>query len=584
MDAYERVMELAKRRGFIWSSLELYGGVAGLYDYGPLGAALKHNMESLWRRMYCTEEGFYEIESSILALEDVFLASGHLTSFSDPITTCSTCGESFRADHLLKGLVENTDALSADVLNELLLRHHITCPKCGGQLCEVGEFNLMFRTDIGPGGVRPGYLRPETAQGIFVNYERLYRFFREKLPFGVVQLGRSFRNEISPRQGVIRLREFSQAELELFVLPDEKTHPDFNRFAGVALPMYSRSAQGGGKVEVMTLAQAVQCGVIASELLAYHIGLCWEYLRRAGLDVSRIRFRQHLEDEMAHYAVDCWDAEVQLERFGWVEVVGIADRAAYDLTAHEKLSGKELKAFVEYETPERKKVVQVVPDMSKLGPLLKGRAKLAAEQLSSLSPEQLEEAKQEGYLSVELDGELVKLDPSVVQLKQSDEDVRGEYITPHVIEPSYGIDRILYALMEHSMYEDVVEGERRVVLRLSPKVAPVPFAVLPLMDKPALVELARTITSRMRGVGMRCEYDEGGFIGRRYRRFDEAGTPFCITVDYQSVEDGTVTIRERDSMHQLRAPHQKLEHVMHNLLLGLWSFGEVEQRLEGRAM
>lgn len=585
MDAYERVMELAKRRGFIWGSLELYGGVAGLYDYGPLGSALKHNIESMWRRMYCTEEGFYEIEASTIGLEEVFTASGHLSCFTDPLTTCSACGESFRADHLLNGVVERPDALPSDELGRLLVHHGIRCPACGCALSDVEEFNLMFETHIGPGRGRTAYLRPETAQGIFTNFDRLYRFFRERLPFGVVQIGRSFRNEISPRQGVIRLREFSQAELELFVLPDQKTHPNFERFAELSLPLYSQQAQERGVMETMTLKEAVERGVIASELLAYHIGLCWAFLTRIGLDASRVRFRQHLPDEMAHYAADCWDAEVLLERFGWVEVVGIADRTDYDLSAHEKESGKALRVLVEYDTPRRRRVVEVVPDMSTLGPMLKRRAGAAAEVLSSLTPEQVKEAEREGVLRIEVEGEMLELSPSVVSVREREEEVRGEYVTPHVIEPSYGIDRILYALLEHSLYEDEVEGERRTVLRLSPRLAPIPMAVLPLMDKPPLVEVARSITRRLRGVGMRCEYDEGGFIGRRYRRFDEVGTPFCITVDYESLEDGTVTIRERDSMRQIRVPIKRLEHVMHNLVLGIWQFDEVERRLaQGRVV
>ncbi|HIH45064.1 MAG TPA: glycine--tRNA ligase, partial [Candidatus Methanoperedenaceae archaeon] len=216
MDRYDSVIELAKRRGFIWNSFELYGGTAGFYDYGPLGAMLKRRVENIWRDMYVIHEGFYEIECPTIGIEDVFIASGHVGGFSDPLTECEKCHEEFRADHLIKDVAANPDTLSADEVTRVIREHNIKCPECGGRLGDVYEFNLMFRTSIGPGSKRQGYMRPETAQGMFVDFQRLLKFYRDTLPFGATQIGKAYRNEISPRQGVIRLREFTQAEAEIF--------------------------------------------------------------------------------------------------------------------------------------------------------------------------------------------------------------------------------------------------------------------------------------------------------------------------------------------------------------------------------
>ena len=289
-DLYEKVMDVAKRRGFIWPSFEIYGGSAGFYDYGPFGTTMKRRLESLWRRIYCIEEGFYEIETTLIGIESVFDASGHLKCFTDPIVVCKKCGEAFRADHLLDE-VRNASTVKTEKLelDRLIKDSGVVCPECGGELGDVEEYNLMFLTYIGPGSKRRGYLRPETAQGIFIDFERLLRFHGGKLPFGIAQIGKAFRNEISPRQGVIRLREFTQAELEVFVHPDEKKHPNFDRFLSQEIPLLPASRQMKGEDAVkMSLGEAVDKGVIAHEILGYHIGLCWEFLIRAGLDLSLI--------------------------------------------------------------------------------------------------------------------------------------------------------------------------------------------------------------------------------------------------------------------------------------------------------
>ncbi len=570
-DLYEKVMDVAKRRGFLWPSFEIYGGSAGFYDYGPLGTGMKRRLESFWRRIYCIEEGFHEIETTLIGIESVFDASGHLKCFTDPIVVCKKCGEAFRADHLLDGVRD----ISIPEIDKLVKSSGVVCPACGGELGDVEEYNLMFSTHIGPGSKRRGYLRPETAQGIFTNFERLLRFYGGKLPFGIVQIGKAFRNEISPRQGVIRLREFTQAELELFVHPNDKKHPNFDRFSSKRIPLLPAPNQIKGEDAVeMKLKDAVENGIIAHEVLGYHIALCWDFLIRAGLDPKKLRFRQHLPEEMAHYAADCWDAEALTERFGWIELVGIADRTDYDIKAHALKSGKELKVFCEYKKPKKKTIVDVRVDMGKLGPLFKEESSKVADAIKKLPKEELEKDK----IKVEVDGKTFEVDGGVVEVVQREIEVKGEKVTPHVVEPSFGIDRIMYTLLEHSYYEDFVEGEIRKVLKLRPKLAPIPIAVLPLMSKPELIDPAKKIVHEIRKSGFMCEYDERGFIGKRYRRFDEIGTPYCITTDYQTLEDDTVTIRDRDTMRQVRVPMKEINKVVHNLILETWNFEKMRER------
>ncbi len=580
MDRYEQVTELARRRGFMWPSFELYGGAAGFYDYGPLGARLKRRIEDTWRRFFVIGEGFAEIECPTIGVEDIFKASGHLSGFSDPLTECKECKEIYRADHLIKHIVEVPDALSAEEIYRVIKENDIRCPECDGELSEVYEFNLMFRTAIGPGNRHPAYLRPETAQGMFINFQRLLRYYRDSLPFGAVQIGRSYRNEISPRQGVIRLREFSQAEAEVFIDPRDKHHPRFGEVRDIRLKLYSREAQERGQVEEMSIGDAVAHGIIAHEILAYFVARTYEYLIAVGVDKDRLRFRQHKADEMAHYAADCWDAEVLLDRLGWIEIVGIADRTDYDLRSHMAMSKSNLSVFVHYPEPIRRKRVVVKPDMKVLGPRFKDKAKAIGDALRSLDPSKLDG----DTVRLTLNGETYEIERTLLSIEEIEEEIRGEEIVPHVIEPSFGIDRILYTVLEHSYHEEPVEGETRVVLRLLPGISPVDVAVLPLMDKDELNAPAKKIFDSFRSCGMLAEYDTSGSIGRRYRRNDEIGTPYCVTVDYQTLEDGTVTVRDRDSMQQVRVAMDQVVGVVRGLIAGEVCFSEVGVPLkhEGR--
>lgn len=564
MDNYEKITELGRRRGFMWPAFELYGGAAGFYDYGPLGATLKRRIEDTWRQFFVIQEGFAEIEAPTIGVEGIFEASGHLSGFSDPLTGCKECKEVYRADHLIKHIIEVPDALSNEEIYKVIQENEVACPECGGELSEVYEFNLMFKTMIGPGNKTQGYLRPETAQGMFINFPRLLRYFRDSLPFAAVQIGKSYRNEISPRQGVIRLREFTQAEAEIFIDPRDKTHPKFDQVKNISMRFYSQAAQEKGEPEEMTFGQAVERGIVAHQTLAYYVARTYQFLLAVGISPERLRFRQHKSDEMAHYAADCWDAEVLLDHLGWIEIVGVADRTDYDLKAHAAQSKVNLTVFVHYDQPVKRSKLVVKPNMKALGPRFKGQAKAVADALKAMSVEDLKGDK----IKVQVEGVTVEIEPSLVSYETVEEEIRGEEIVPHVIEPSFGIDRIVYTVMDHSFYEDVVDEEPRSVLRFKSKVAPVEVAVLPLMDRDVLVKPAKEILDGLRSRGIRVDYDTSGSIGRRYRRNDEVGTPYCVTIDYETLEQGTVTIRDRDSTKQVKLNVKQLFSVLEGLLAG----------------
>nr|QNO51398.1 hypothetical protein KMJFBAND_00035 [Methanosarcinales archaeon ANME-1 ERB6] len=474
----DNIAELARRRGFLWSAFEIYGGAAGFYDYGPLGALLKRKVEAVWRDFY-SREGFYEIETTNIGPRRVFEASGHLESFTDRAVVCKHCKSFFRVDE------------SVDVSEK--------CPECGGELEEAGEFNLMFQTRIGvPKGEieaqkkSEGYLRPETAQGIFLNFQRLLRFNRDKLPFGIIQIGKAYRNEISPRKSLIRLREFTMAEAEVFVDSREKNnHPRFEEVKDKKL----RLVPSDGEEEEKSVGDAVRTGIIANEYLGYHIAKVGEFLDGIGIPRDKIRFRQHHREEMAHYARDCWDAEFFSERYGWVEIVGMADRGDYDLSAHASHSNTDMRVHLQVQG-------------------------------------------------------------------EADKDKVKTKAIPHVIEPSYGIDRIIYALLESAFYEEQVGKEKRNVLGFKKEMAPIRAAVFPLLNRDELKKRAREMFQKLRDEGIFVEYDGSGSIGRRYRRQDEIGTPYCVTIDYETLENDTVTIRERDTMKQVRVPVAEVKGVL----------------------
>ncbi len=571
MPDFSKIIALAKRRGFLYPSYEIYGGVAGFYDYGPLGTLLQNNITNLWREYYVIREGYGEVNTASIAPSEVFEASGHIEEFTDLIVECTKCKASFRPDFLLNDLHDNPDTLSPTETEDLIITENVRCPDCKGELTAPYSVNLMFQTQIGPSAKakRIAYLRPETAQGIFTNFHLLYRYFREKLPFGAVQLGRGFRNEISPRQGMIRLREFNMAEAEIFVDPNDKSFSKFGNVKDIVIPLVPKTLEDI-KIPV---GEAVDKGIIGNETLAYFIVLTFNFLTDTGLDPSKLRFRQHLDTEMAHYASECWDAEAQTS-FGWIEIVGIADRTCYDLERHIEYSKQDLTAFKKFETPREVDKSAVVPNMDVLGPRYKGEAGKIKQQLEELDPSTL--AQPEEGITIEIDGQELKLEPDSYKLEKVQETETGERIIPNVIEPSYGIDRIVYTLLEHAYFEKQDEkGEEYRVLRFNPRVAPLKVGIFPLMTKDGLDTKAQELDETLRAKKLITYYDDSGSIGRRYARMDEVGTPFCVTVDYESLENEDVTVRERDSTEQVRVKIEELPEILKDLICGKLKFNDL---------
>jgi glycyl-tRNA synthetase len=436
----DKIVALCKRRGFIFQSSEIYGGLASTYDYGHYGVLLKTNVKNEWWRANLQErDDMVALDAAILMHPKVWEASGHLAGFSDPLVQClGKCKQRFREDHLREAQPEG----------------ELKCPVCGGDLSEPRNFNLMFQTNMGP-VVEDGstvYLRPETAQGIFVNFKNVLQFSRKKPPFGIAQVGKSFRNEITPGNFIFRTREFEQMEIEFFVPP-----PD------------------------------------AEDWYRRWLDLRMAWYQELGIRADHLRLREHGSDELSHYSRGTSDIEY-LFPMGWSELEGIANRGDFDLTQHAKFSGEKL------------------------------------EYVDSGS---------------------------------------GERYVPYVIEPSAGADRGTLAFMVDAYDEEQVEGRERVVLRLHPRLAPVKVAVLPLVNKDGQPELARKIYENLRKL-MPAEFDTGGSIGKRYRRQDEIGTPWGVTVDHTTMEDDTVTLRDRDSLEQIRLPMAQVADELESRLKAPW--------------
>lgn len=410
----DKLVSLAKRRGFIFQSSEIYGGINSCYDYGPLGVEMKKNIKELWWKSMVYERDDIEgLDASILMHPKVWEASGHMAGFSDPLVDCKVCKSRFRADQI-------------DLEKP--------CPVCGNRdsFTEIRQFNLMFKTFMGPveDSAHVVFLRPETAQGIYVNFHNVREAARRKLPFGIAQIGKAFRNEITPGNFIFRTREFEQMEMQYFVKPGED-----------------------------------------EKWFEYWKEKRMQWYQRLGLQKDKLRFHEHAPDELAHYAKAAFDIEYEFP-FGWNEIEGIHNRTDFDLSRHQEFSGKDLRYF---------------------------------------------------------------------------DDQTKERFIPYIIETSIGCDRTLLTCLVDAYTEE----EERVVLKLSPAIAPIKAAVLPLVKRDGMPEIAKKIVDEIRG-DYRIFYDEAGSIGRRYRRMDEAGTPFCITVDSQTLEDKTVTVRERDTMAQER--------------------------------
>ncbi|NCG42933.1 MAG: glycine--tRNA ligase [Euryarchaeota archaeon] len=541
----ERLTGMLKRRGIILPAFEIHGGAKGLYDFGPVGGRLRNKVNQAWLNHWISMGNIVELSCPTITPYAVLEASGHVGEFSDFMTNCNSCEEASRADTILESHHPNPDSLTKSDLQQLLIDINPQCPACGAsEWSPIVAQNLMFNTTIGAGkSGRPGFLRPETAQGMFTSFSSLYRHNRERLPFGAVQVGKGYRNEISPRQGMIRLREFNMAELEYFIDPEVNPEHDFSPWASIQMNLLS---ENDGEI-TMSITDAVVKKIIRHPTVALFMAKTFDFLTNIGIDSSKLRFRQHQSDEMAHYASDCWDVEI-LGSYGWVECVGIAHRGCYDLEAHEKATGKTLRARREFAQPKIVEIDGWTTDGATAGPAfraLAGAVKKAVEQLSS-------NCEYPTQVTLE-NGESVTVDLEHVKRVQRTETISGEWYIPHVVEPAFGIDRIIWHLLDHAYDESGKDGEEYVTLRLNESIAPVDYCVFPLFEKDGMGELAKEIhRSLCSKFGTVSIYDASGSIGRRYARADEIGVPICITVDHQSLQDNTVTLRDRDSGKQSR--------------------------------
>jgi glycyl-tRNA synthetase len=453
-------------------------------------------------------------------------------------------------------------------------------------------FNLMFQTAIGPSGNSAGYLRPETAQGQFLNFAKLLDWNQGQMPFASASVGKSFRNEISPRAGLLRVREFLMAEIEHYVDPHGgKKHARFQEVKHVELVLLNKETQLSGKTDVnkMSIGEAVEKKIVDNETLGYFLARIQLFLKRIGVDQSKIRFRQHMANEMAHYACDCWDAEL-LTSYGWIECVGCADRSAYDLTVHAKRTGAPLIVREKLEKPVEIDEWVAEVDKKKFGPFFKkdGKAIETAIVEAAQSQKQIwaQDLALDGKVTVEVAGvgagkfEVTK-DLLVVERRKRVEHVR-EY-TPNVIEPSFGIGRILYSLLEHNYWTRGGEGaadEARGVLSFPPPVAPTKVLLVPLSNNELFAPVIKNLSLKLRQAGISSRIDDSGAsIGRRYARNDELGTPLGVTADFQSLKDNTFTLRDRDSMKQVRADYDSIVKAIRELVSGEKVWADIEKEL-----
>lgn len=573
-DKFTAVNELARRRGFFWQSYEIYGGVGGFVTYGPLGARLKQNIEAKLREIFVKKLGVFEIESAVITPGRVFEASGHVDHFKEPMVECSECHKRFRADHLLEeyAKVSATEAekMNLGEIDQALKAKEVSCPECRGSFNFPQYFLTMFETTIGPYSGSTGYGRPEAAQGIFVEFNRLYAVAREKLPFGVIQIGHALRNEISPRQGLIRLREFTIADLEFFFDPEEPNCCFLKDVENESLPILLAKTRLADSEETVTLTvrEALDKKIVNSEWQAFFMAMAKKLLIEIGVPAEKQRFIEKLPWEKAHYSKQSFDQEVLVDRWGWVEVSGHAYRTDFDLSSHMRASGADMRVYKEYQKPLEKEALVVKPIMAKLGPEFKKEAAKVGELLSKANAEEVAASLEEnGSYMVEN----YKILPEHVEVTTQKTTVRGVRFIPHVVEPSFGCDRLFYVALEYAYGVK----DNRIVMSFPRSIAPVQVSVYPLVNKDGLAEKAQEVHNMLVNESFMVDIDDAGSIGRRYARADEAGVPLGITVDYDTMKDGTITIRDRDSWKQVRSALKDLPKLLQGYFQGKIGFEDL---------
>ncbi|KAK3357678.1 hypothetical protein B0T25DRAFT_517072 [Lasiosphaeria hispida] len=632
---------MLRRRMFYTPSFEIYGGVSGLYDYGPPGCALQANIVDIWRKHFILEEDMLEVDCSVLTPHEVLKTSGHVDKFADWMCKDPKNGEILRADHFVEDVLETRlrgdkeargekieekeeadakkkkkktkgqaavkldddvvkeyesilaqiDNYNGEQLGDLIKKYDMRNAATGLQPSPPVSFNLMFQTSIGPSSNLAGYLRPETAQGQFLNFAKLLEFNTGSMPFASASVGKSYRNEISPRAGLLRVREFLMAEIEHFVDPEgNKKHHRFHEVEDIELALLDRHTQLSGLTTVkhVPIGKAVSEGIVDNETLGYFLARIHLFLKRIGVDQTKIRFRQHMANEMAHYAADCWDAEL-LTSYGWVECVGCADRSAYDLSVHSQKTGVPLIVRERLDEPKIIQEWEVDIEKKKFGPFFKKDGKTVEAAVLATTQEQREKFAKDleanGKMVIDVpgvaDGKVeVGQDLLKIEYRTRTENVR-EY-TPNVIEPSFGIGRILYSLMEHNYWTRSSDGgdEARAVLSFPPSVAPTKVLIVPLSSNKDFAPFIRKLSQKLRTVGISSRIDDSSAtIGKRYSRNDELGTPFGITIDFQTIKDGSVTLRERDSTRQVRAGEDEIVAAIKSLVDHSKSWADIESEL-----
>ena len=553
-DKYKLLNETARRRGFFWGSFEIYGGSSGFLDLGPLGVGLKRRIEDTWREYFLRKHGFVEVSTPIVTPHKVLVASGHVENFKDPMTECSNCHRRFRADQLIKEAAEiETEGLTLEQLGMLLKEKHVKCPECGGELGPPQYFVTMFKTNIGPYDQDPAYGRPEAAQGIFVNFRRILETMREKFPIGIAQIGTVLRNEISPRQGPLRLREFTIMDFEFFFDPEDPKCPYLNEVDSDDLMIVTEEARQNGEETTIRISvhEALEKNLIKTEWSAYFMALSKRFLTKLGVSPQHQRFFAKLPAERAHYSAQTFDHEVKLDRWGWTEVAGFAYRTDYDLRKHMEATGEDLRVFKPYPSPRSRKVKTIKPNHQNIRKIFREDTGRIATLLSKEDPDALLIAKK-AHEPVKVGHFTVPSDCFDV----IEEDVKetGTRFIPHVIEPSFGVERLVYATLEYNL----MMKDDRLIMSIPSSLAPIQASVYPLVNKDGLLERATEVYQTLLRDGFRVEFDDAGSIGRRYARADEAGVPLGITIDYDTIKDDSVTVRDRDSWTQSRMPISQL--------------------------
>ncbi|TAQ88282.1 hypothetical protein B7494_g3389 [Chlorociboria aeruginascens] len=641
---------MLRRRMFYTPSFGSYKhGVSGLFDYGPPGCALQANVIDVWRKHFVLEEDMLELDCTVLTPAEVLETSGHVERFVDWMCKDPTNGDVIRADHFVrdslearlrgdrktrglevereagdkKSWAENVEAMilsdevvkeyeevlakldnyNGEELGQLIKGYKLKNPTTGVEPSEPVAFNLMFRTSIGSSSNVPGYLRPETAQGQFLNFAKLLDFNQQRMPFASASIGKSFRNEISPRAGLLRVREFLMAEVEHYVDPEGgKKHERFEEVKDVELVLLDRHTQLAGQTnfQKISIGKAVADGTVDNETLGYFLARINLFLEKIGIDKSKIRFRQHMANEMAHYATDCWDAEL-LTSYGWIECVGCADRSAYDLTVHAKKTGAPSKIRERLSKPLTTVEWEIKSNNMTFGPHFKRNREAVQAALEAIPQSHRESLaaslESNGKITVDVDGlGLVEIGRDLVTIDKRTRVQSIREYTPNVIEPSFGIGRILYALLEHTYWErngDDSDG-RSVsgipssnitmptiqVLSFPPIIAPTKVVILPLSSQESFKSLLKQISQKLRLMGISNRIDGSSTtIGKRYSRNDELGTPLGITIDFQSFNDGTFTLRDRDSTRQVRGGEEKILAAIKGMVEGTKVWADIEKEL-----